>query len=84
MDAWYCRISVACDIMESHKGVVRTIWKRSPVTYASVVHSTWGNVADACTNIQQVTEEEEEEEDTPHVDTWRNARVWVDFFGGLH
>jgi hypothetical protein len=27
-------------------------------------------------------EEEEEEEDTPHVDTWRNARVWVDFFGG--
>jgi hypothetical protein len=44
-----------------------------------------GNVADTCTNIQQVTEEEEEEEDTtPHVDTWRNARVWVDFFGGLH
>jgi hypothetical protein len=26
----------------------------------------------------------EEEEDIPHVDTWRNARVWVDFFGGLH
>jgi len=22
-------------------------------------------------------EEEEEEEDTPHVDTWRNAVVWV-------
>jgi hypothetical protein len=45
-----------------------------------------GNVADACINIQQVAkeEEEEEEEDTPHVDTWRNARVWVDFFGGLH
>jgi hypothetical protein len=40
------------------------------------------------TNIQQMTEEdeeeEEEEEDTPHVDTWRNARVWVDFFDGLH
>jgi hypothetical protein len=34
-----------------------------------------GDVADACTNIQQVGEEEEEEEDTPHVDTWRNARV---------
>ena len=32
------------------------------------------DVADACTNIQQVEEE----------DTWRNARVWVDFLGGLH
>ena len=41
-----------------------------------------GDVTCACTNIQQVTEEEEE--DTPHIDTWRNARVWVDFFGGLH
>jgi hypothetical protein len=29
-------------------------------------------------------EEEEEEEDTPHIDTWYNARVWVDCFGGLH
>jgi hypothetical protein len=46
-----------------------------------------GDVADACTSIQQVAEleeEEEEEEDTPHVDTRRNASVWVDFFGGLH
>jgi hypothetical protein len=45
-----------------------------------------GDLADACTNIQQVEEEEEEEEeeDTPHVDTWRNARVWVDFLGDLH
>jgi hypothetical protein len=44
------------------------------------------NVANACTNIQQVTkeEEEEEEEDTPCVDTWRNAKVWVDFLSGLH
>jgi hypothetical protein len=25
--------------------------------------------------------EEEEEEDNPPVDTWRNARVWVEFFG---
>jgi hypothetical protein len=41
MDVWYCRISVACDIMEWHKGDVRIIWIRSPVTYASVVHSTW-------------------------------------------
>jgi hypothetical protein len=45
-----------------------------------------GDVADASTNIHQVAteEEEEEEEDSPHVDTWRNARVWIDFFGGLH
>jgi hypothetical protein len=45
-----------------------------------------GNVADTCTNIQQLAleEEEEEEEDTPHVDTWRNARVRVDFFSDLH
>jgi hypothetical protein len=43
-----------------------------------------GYVAYACTNIQQVTEEEEEEEDTLHVDTWCNARVWVDFLDGLH
>ena len=44
-----------------------------------------GNVAYACTTIKQVAEEEEEEEeDTPHIDTWCNVRVWVDFFGGLH
>jgi hypothetical protein len=24
------------------------------------------------------------EGDTPHVDIWRNAKVWADFFGGLH
>jgi hypothetical protein len=44
-------------------------------------------MTDTCTNNQLVTleEEEEEEKDTPHVGTWRNARVWVDFFGkGLH
>ena len=28
--------------------------------------------------------EYEYEGDIPHVDTWRNARVWVDFLGGLH
>ena len=27
--------------MEYHKGDVRTLWIRSPVTYANVVHSTW-------------------------------------------
>ena len=42
------------------------------------------DVTYACTNIKKVTEEEEEEEDTPHVNTRRNARVWVDFFDGLH
>jgi hypothetical protein len=41
-----------------------------------------GDVADACTNIQQVAEEEEEE-DAPHVDTWCIVRVWVDFFGQI-
>jgi hypothetical protein len=25
-----------------------------------------------------------EEEDNPRIDTWRNARVWVDFFDGFH
>jgi hypothetical protein len=45
------------------------------------------DVAYACTNIQQVAaeeEEEEEEDNDPHIDISRNARVWVDFFGGLH
>jgi hypothetical protein len=47
-----------------------------------------GDVADAYTNIQQVAEEEEEEEEeeednTPHIDTWHNERVWVDFLNGL-
>ena len=40
MDVWCYRISVACDIMEYHKGDVRRIWIRSPITYASVVYST--------------------------------------------
>jgi hypothetical protein len=36
-------------------------------------------------SCKEEEEEEEEEEDTPHSDTWWcNARVWVDFFGGLH
>jgi hypothetical protein len=42
-----------------------------------------GDVRDACNNIHQVAKEEEEEEEAPHIDTWRNARVWVDFFDGL-
>jgi hypothetical protein len=85
MDAWYYRISLACNIIEEHKGDVRTIWVHSPITYASVAHSTrpsramWQTHAP---NIQQ--EAEEEKEDTPHVDTWRNVKVWVDFFSGLH
>ena len=51
--------------------------------YISVVHSTWPSrmMDNTCTNIQQVAEEEE---DTPHVDTWHNARVWVNFLGDLH
>ena len=45
-----------------------------------------GDVAYACTNTQQCgrLKEEEEEGGTPHIDTWCNAKVWVDFFGGLH
>jgi hypothetical protein len=45
-------------------------------------------VTDTSTNTQQVVEEEEVEEeeegDTPNVDRWRNARVWVDFLSGFH
>ena len=43
-----------------------------------------GDVAYVSINIQQLAEEEEEEEDTPHIETWRNATMWVDCFGGLH
>jgi hypothetical protein len=43
-----------------------------------------GDVAYACTNIQQVAEEGEEEGGTPHIDTWRNARCGLTSFGGLH
>jgi hypothetical protein len=60
----------------------------SSVVWHGPLHLAFpGNVAYVCTNIQQVVEEEEEEEeeeDTPHIDTWCNAGVWVDFFGGLH
>ena len=41
MDAWYYRISRACDVIKWHKGDVKTIWIRSSVTYTNVVHSTW-------------------------------------------
>ena len=59
------------------------------VLWCGALHLAFaGDMADACINIQQVVEKEEHEEqeegDTPHINTWRNARVWVDFFGGLH
>jgi hypothetical protein len=38
----------------------------------------------AATTTEEEAEEDEEEDGTPHVDTWRNARVWVDSFVGLH
>jgi hypothetical protein len=41
-------------------------------------------VAYARTNIQQVAKEQEKEDDTPHIDTWRDAMVWIDLLGGLH
>ena len=66
-----------------------TLWKlnsfSSHLRWCGPFHLAFpDDVAYACTNIQQVAYEEEEEEDTPHIGTWRNARVWVDFFGGLH
>ena len=32
--------------------------------------------------IHATTTQDEEEEDTPHIDTWRNVRVWIKFFDG--
>jgi hypothetical protein len=34
--------------------------------------------------IRKRKRKRKKEGDTPHVDTWHNVRVWVDFFGGLH
>ena len=64
-----------------------TLWNNTEcnisILWCGPLHLAFlGDVAHACNNIQQVAEEEEEE--TPHVNTWCNARVWVDFFGGLH
>ena len=67
-----------------------TLWNNTKcnilIVWCDPLHLTFpGDVTHACTYILQVVEEEEEEEgDTPHVDTRRNVRVWVDFFGGLH
>jgi hypothetical protein len=54
MDAWKYRISVACDTLECGP-----LYLSFPT-----------NMADACTNIQQVTQEEEEkkEGETLHID----------------
>ena len=76
---------VACDTMEWHKG--RCEENLNSFSRHLVLHLAFpGVVVDACTwsNIQEVEEEEEEEEDTPHVDTWRNTKEWVDFLDGLH
>ena len=90
MDVWCYRISVACDIMIYHKGDVMIIWNRSPVTHASVVHSTWHawamwqTHASTFNKWQKKKEKKNQEGDIPHVDTWCNARVWVAFMGDLH
>ena len=76
MDEWYYRISVACDTTQ-----FEFILLSSPLVGPLHLASP-GDVAYACTNIQQVAVEEEG--DTPHIDILRDARVWVDFFGGLH
>ena len=81
MHEWYCRIGVACDTIEFEFVLL------SPPLVRSTPLASPCNVAHAYTNIQQVAAEEEEEEeegDTPHIDTWCNAKVWVDFFGDLH
>ena len=78
---YICRTSVACDTLEFEGG-------HSPFTFVGVgpLHLAFtGNVEYACTNIQQVEQQQQQQQgDTPHIDTWRNARVWADFFGGLH
>ena len=53
----------------------------SPLTFVGdPLHLAFvDDVAYAFTNIQQLPQEEEEEEGgIPHIDTWRNTRVWVD------
>ena len=70
MDAWYYGISVACDTME-----FEIIFLSPPLVWSTLLAFP-GDVTYACTNIQQVTEEEG---DTPHIDTWRNVRVRIDF-----
>ena len=57
MDAWYYRISVACDTME-----FEIILLSPPLMWSTSLCLT-GNVAYACTNIQQVASIEEEEEE---------------------
>ena len=76
MEARCYRISVACDIWDLNSSPSHLRWC-SPLHLAFL-----GEVAYACINIQQLASKEEE--DTPRIDTWRDARVWVDFFGGLH
>ena len=54
MDVWGYRISVACDMIE---------FESSHLRWCAPLHLTFpGDVAYACTNIQQEAEEEEEEE----------------------
>jgi hypothetical protein len=43
----------------------------------------WRRHAPTFNKWHKKKKKKEEEGATPHVDTWRNARVWVDFFGGL-
>ena len=75
---WYCINSVACDTLWKLDSLFSYLYWCGPLRLAFP-----NNVAYACINIQQVPEEEEEG-DTPHIDTWRNARVSDDFFVGLH
>ena len=61
-----------------------TLWNNSKcniiMVWCGPLHLAFpGDVAE-----EEEDEKEEEEGGTPHIDTCRNARLWVDFFGGLH
>ena len=60
--------------MEWHKGDVRTIWICSPVTYASVVHSTWPSWAMWRTHAPTFKKKEKEKEKTLHMST--HGAMW--------
>ena len=76
MDAWYYRFSVACDITE-----LGFILLSPPLVWSTPL-----DLLERCGICmhQHSTSGIRRRGDTPHIDTWCNVRVWVDFFGGLH
>ena len=57
----------------------------SPLTSVGAVHSTlpsramWHMHAPTFNKWHRKKKEKEKDVDTPRIDTWRNARMWVDF-----